>query len=79
MIDAPPGATWHRGVDLIAVERAVRGALPLPELNEDEQRYAALEMAKQRVPERTIAERLGVAERTVVRWKAGSGVTDGRP
>ncbi|MDN3056912.1 helix-turn-helix domain containing protein [Streptomyces sp. SRF1] len=77
MIEAPPGATWHRGVDLIAVERMVRGVLPLPELTEDEQRYAALEMAKQRVSERTIAERLGVAERTVVRWKAG--VADGRP
>ncbi|WP_086860337.1 helix-turn-helix domain-containing protein [Streptomyces milbemycinicus] len=80
MIEAPPFATWHRGLDLIAVERVVRGVLPLPELTEGEQRHAAVLMTTDmEMPARAIAARLGVSERTVTRWRTDAGVSDGSP
>lgn len=79
MTEALPGATWHRGVDLIAVERVLRGVLPLPELTEDEQRYAVLAMTEADLSASVIADRLGIATRTVTRYRADAGVTDDRP
>lgn len=75
----PVGATWHRGIDLVAVERVVRGAPPLPELTEEKQRQAALEMTAADLSAAVIAGRLGIAARTVVRWRQEGGVADGRP
>ncbi|WP_371799117.1 hypothetical protein OG963_14950 [Streptomyces sp. NBC_01707] len=78
-MDPPAGATWHRDVDLIAVERFIRGALPVPELTEDEQRYAAVAMTQAGVGGEEIALRLGVAARTVTRWRLDAGLSDERP
>lgn len=68
-----PGDTWHRGVDLVAVERIVSGAHPYPDpasLEEAEQ----LEVVRRfQGPAHVLAERLGVQERTVVRWRADIG------
>lgn len=68
-----PGSTWHRGVDLVAVERAMSGRGPCPDLTEDEVRYAVGEMTKASWSAVQIAERLGVAERTVTRWRDSPG------
>ncbi|WP_158834990.1 helix-turn-helix domain-containing protein [Streptomyces sp. NRRL S-350] len=66
--EVPEGATWHRGVDLVAVRRALSMRGPCPELSEEEQRYAVVEAARTGVPGPAIAERIGVADRTVTRW-----------
>jgi transposase-like protein len=70
-----PGSTWDKGIDLVAVERAAlcRGACP--PLSEDEKRRVVLVMgeAGKSVPE--IAERLGVAHRTVTRWREEMGLS----
>ncbi|MEU5834542.1 helix-turn-helix domain-containing protein [Streptomyces diacarni] len=80
MIGAPTGATWYRGVDLIAVERIVTGTRPFPALTQDEQRYAVVTMTSARVPVSEIADRLGIAERTVQRWQSEAGeARHGRP
>ncbi|WP_327123739.1 helix-turn-helix domain-containing protein [Streptomyces sp. NBC_01727] len=78
-MDPPAGATWHRDVDLIAVERFMCGVPPVPELTEDEQRYAAVVMTQAGVGGEEIAERLGVAARTVTRWRLDAGLSDERP
>ncbi|MFI5629145.1 hypothetical protein ACIA8E_07155 [Streptomyces sp. NPDC051664] len=78
-MDPPAGATWHRDVDLIAVERFMSGVNPLPELTEDEQRYAAVLMTQAGVGAEEIALRLGVAARTVTRWRLDAGLSDERP
>ncbi|MFF1834153.1 helix-turn-helix domain-containing protein [Streptomyces sp. NPDC058231] len=78
-MDPPAGATWHRDVDLIAVERFMGGAPPVPELTEDEQRYAAVLMTQADVGAEEIAQRLGVAARTVTRWRLEAGLSDERP
>lgn len=77
MTDAPVGATWHRGVDLIAVERALRGVPPIPELTEDEQRHAVTVMTAAEMSARDIAARLGIAARTVTRWRTEAEGADG--
>ncbi|MFE0766122.1 helix-turn-helix domain-containing protein [Streptomyces smyrnaeus] len=68
-----PGSTWHRGIDLIAVERAMSGRGPSPALTEEEKRYACREMTRAEMSAREIAERLGVADRTVSRWRDEDG------
>ncbi|QKW07003.1 hypothetical protein HUT18_11910 [Streptomyces sp. NA04227] len=69
-----PGSTWHRGIDLIAVERALSGRGPCPALTEEEQKYACREMTEAGMSGSVIAQRLGVADRTVTRWReAGAG------
>jgi DNA invertase Pin-like site-specific DNA recombinase len=68
-----PGSTWHRGIDLIAVERAMSGRGPCPELTDEEQQYAAKAMAEAGHSIRTIAERLGISDRTVSRWCGPEG------
>lgn len=75
----PVGATWHRGIDLVAVERAVRGVPPLPTLTEEEAREATLRMTEADLSASVIARRLGVTERTVVRWRRKAEVGVGRP
>lgn len=63
------GDTWHRGVDRIAVQRVVDGDRPLPVLQPQEQRVAFDLMARAGLSDREIAKRLGMAERTAVRWR----------
>lgn len=69
MTGTPAGATWHRGIDLIAVTRVLEGEGPLPELTEDELRYAVVVMTDRGLGAQEIADRLGVTQRTVVRWR----------
>ncbi len=69
----PPDSTWHRGIDLIAVERAMSGRGPCPVLTDEEKRYACREMTGAEMSAREIAERIGVAERTVTRWRDEDG------
>ncbi|WP_228976724.1 helix-turn-helix domain-containing protein [Streptomyces sp. DH12] len=77
--DPPAGATWHRDVDLVAVDRAVRGDSPRPELTEREQRYAVVVMTRAGYSGEAIAGRLGILERTVVRWRAHAGLSEPGP
>ncbi|WP_327415471.1 hypothetical protein [Streptomyces sp. NBC_01233] len=75
----PAWATWHRGVDLVAVERVKAGDYPLPELTEQEQRYAVVVMTQAGIGAEVIAERIGTTDRTVTRWRDEAGLSDGRP
>ncbi|MBT2492328.1 helix-turn-helix domain-containing protein [Streptomyces sp. ISL-96] len=80
VLTPPDCATWHKDVDLVAVERVMRGDYPLPELTEVEQRYAVVVMTRDAdLGAEEIGERLGIAERTVTRWRAEAGLSDGRP
>ncbi|MFC8463359.1 helix-turn-helix domain-containing protein [Streptomyces sp. NPDC057250] len=74
VLTPPACATWHRDVDLVAVERVASGSWPLPVLTEKEQRYAVVVMTRAGLGESVIAERLGVAERTVDRWRDEAGL-----
>lgn len=62
------GRTWVRGMDLVAIERAMSMCDVCPTLTPEERRYAVREMTAARWSAREIAERLGIAERTVTRW-----------
>lgn len=66
-----PGATWYRGIDLIAVERAMSRRGLCPAMTEQEQRHTVGEMTKSGWSAPEIAARLGVSTRTVTRWRAG--------
>lgn len=68
-----PGATWHRGIDLIAVERAMGTEGPCPALTDEELRYAVVEMTAADWSASAIADRLGIASRTVTRWREEPG------
>ncbi|MGC5410467.1 hypothetical protein ACPXCX_43155, partial [Streptomyces sp. DT225] len=63
------GDTWDKGIDLEAVNRAAlcRGACP--PLTEEEQRRTVRVMTEAGKPASVIAARIGVAERTVGRWR----------
>ncbi|MFZ3595115.1 helix-turn-helix domain-containing protein [Streptomyces sp. BH104] len=67
------GATWHRGIDLVAIRRVMEPWGPWPPLNEDEQRYACRQLTAAQVSAADIARRLGVSERTVTRWRDEDG------
>jgi DNA-directed RNA polymerase specialized sigma24 family protein len=64
-----PGATWHRGIDLIAIERAMSLRGMCPALTDEEQRYAVEEMTAAEWSAEEIADRLGMSSRTVTRWR----------
>lgn len=66
-----PDATLHRGIDLIAVQRATTLQWPCPELTGEKQRYAGREMTAAGWSTQEIADRLGVADRTVIRCRGG--------
>ncbi|MFC9341414.1 helix-turn-helix domain-containing protein [Streptomyces sp. NPDC057020] len=78
VLTPPDCATWHRGVDLVAVERVAAGVHPTPELSEEEQRYAVVVMTRGGLSADVIAERIGTAERTVTRWREEAGLSDAR-
>lgn len=62
-------ATGVPGVDFLAVERVVNADLPLPSLNQAEQKLAARLMTHAELGADEIAERLRVEPRTVTRWR----------
>ncbi|WP_308357982.1 WhiB family transcriptional regulator [Streptomyces sp. NEAU-Y11] len=68
----PTTSTRFHGetVDLVAVGRYVAGTPPLPELSEAEQEYTAQVMVQAGFSTTTVADRLGVSDRTVTRWRA---------
>ncbi|WNI34190.1 helix-turn-helix domain-containing protein [Streptomyces sp. ITFR-6] len=70
-----PGATWDKGIDLVAVERAAlcRGACPA--LTDEEKRRTVLVMTEAGRSAEDIAARLGMAERTVGRWRGEMGLS----
>lgn len=73
---APVGATWHRGMDLVAIERVLAGSPPLPVLTEDEAAYAVVVGTARGLSAEELGERLRVAARTVVRMRADLGLSD---
>lgn len=68
-----PGATWDRGVDLIAVERAASCRGVCPPLRDEERRRAVEVMTEAGRSAREIADRLGMCEQTVLRWREAAG------
>lgn len=70
----PVGATWHAGMDLVAVRRALSGVPPRPTLREEEERYAVVVGTGRGLSAEELAQRLGIAPRTVVRWRTEAGI-----
>jgi FixJ family two-component response regulator len=64
--------TRYRGhtIDLIAIGRHLADSRPLPELTEVEKEFAAQVLTQAGLGAHEIAARLGVAQRTVTRWRA---------
>ncbi|MER7477340.1 hypothetical protein ABTX60_06755 [Streptomyces sp. NPDC126510] len=58
--------TWDRGVDVVAVERVLKGTLPHEKLQPEEVRYAARHA---KGSARSVAKLLGVTEKTVMNWR----------
>ncbi|KUN32466.1 hypothetical protein AQJ11_02770 [Streptomyces corchorusii] len=58
--------TWDRGVDVVAVERVLKGSLPHTVLEPEELRYAA---RHSKASARSVAKLLGVSEKTVTSWR----------
>ncbi|MEU5023855.1 hypothetical protein [Streptomyces milbemycinicus] len=65
-----PYATSDRGVDLVAVERVLKGTLHHSALDPEWRVYAARHSDE---PAKSVAQALGVAEKTVIRWRAEAG------
>lgn len=63
-------ATWDRGVDVVAVQRVLKGTLPHTELEPEELRYAAKHSTESA---RSVAKLLGVTEKTVMNWREAEG------
>ncbi|WP_406178099.1 hypothetical protein [Streptomyces canus] len=63
-------ATWVRGVDVVAVQRVLKGTLPHTELEPQELRYAAKHSMESA---RSVAKLLGVTEKTVLNWREAAG------
>ncbi|WP_199546644.1 hypothetical protein [Streptomyces sp. N35] len=61
-------------VDWYAVERVVRDDWPLPELNLDELREAALILRRNDVERAAVSARLCIYERLVKEWEADAGM-----
>ncbi|MFE4796161.1 hypothetical protein ACFRFL_13855 [Streptomyces sp. NPDC056708] len=70
-----PGATWDKGIDLVAVERAAscRGVCPV--LTEEEQWRTVRVMTEAGKSAAVIGERLGLHNRTVARWRDEMGLS----
>ncbi|MFI1702968.1 hypothetical protein [Streptomyces griseoruber] len=63
-------ATWDRGVDVVAVQRVLKGTLPHTVLEPEELRYAAKHSTESA---RSVAKLLGVTEKTVMNWRGAEG------
>lgn len=61
-------------VDWYAVERAINGETPRPELTRDEAREAALWLRRHGVERAAISVRLCVYERLIKEWEAEAGL-----
>ncbi|MET9321914.1 helix-turn-helix domain-containing protein [Streptomyces sp. NPDC003038] len=68
------GATWDKGIDLVAVERAASLLGECPPLQPDEVLRAVRVMTEAGRSAETIADRLGICARTVTRWRDDMGL-----
>ncbi|MFD5788656.1 hypothetical protein ACFWH1_18785 [Streptomyces sp. NPDC127037] len=69
------GDTWDNGIDLEAVNRAALCRGTCPPLTDEEQRRTVRVMTEAGQPASVIAARLGLADRTVVRWRDEMGLS----
>ncbi|MFD3608976.1 hypothetical protein ACFWXA_13045 [Streptomyces atroolivaceus] len=69
------GDTWDKGIDMNAVLRAASLRGKCPPLNEDEQRRAVQVMTEEGKGAVEIGARLGMADRTVTRWRIEMGLS----
>jgi hypothetical protein len=74
MPPAREGEFSTRRVDWYAVERVLNNDLPLPPLNPDELREAALWLRRHDVARATVSTRLSVYERQIKEWEADAGM-----
>ncbi|GGJ87232.1 hypothetical protein GCM10011583_18460 [Streptomyces camponoticapitis] len=70
----PTDRTYSRGVDWIALERAIAGDWPRPQLTRHEQLTATLLLIRAGWTEKATAEAVGVQLRQVSRWKFEHGI-----
>ena len=74
-IAVPTDITYTDDIDWIAVERAVTGDRPLPALNFDERRAAALLLTRAGFSEKETGSLVGCNARQVSRWKFEVGLS----
>lgn len=68
LTELPAGTTW-RGMDLVAIRRALHGeAPPYPSLDEDERRFAA-RFAPVEMTTEELSRRLGCCSRSAKKWR----------
>lgn len=65
-----PTRPAHTELDDEAIERVVKGLLPLPKLSREEARTACFRLTERGCSTSDIAHRVGATERTVTRWRA---------
>lgn len=63
-----PGGVTYRGMDLVAIRRALRGPEPYPPLREDERPFAA-RFADPETTNEELARRLGCCPQSAKRWR----------
>jgi hypothetical protein len=63
-----------RRIDWYAVERVLNNDQPLPPLNTDELREAALWLRRHDVERRVVSTRLSIYERRIKEWEADAGM-----
>ncbi|MFD6935299.1 hypothetical protein ACFWAP_03955 [Streptomyces goshikiensis] len=68
------GDTWDKGIDTVAIERALYDPGACPVLTDEEQRRAVVVMTEAGRSAGWIGTRLGMDERTVDRWRQDMGV-----
>lgn len=68
LTELPAGATY-RGMDLVAIRRALRGPEPYPPLREEERPFAA-RFADPEMTNEELARRLGCCAQSAKRWRA---------
>ena len=61
-------------IDWYAVERAINGGYPRPQLNADEAREAALWMRRHGIDRARVSVQLGIYERLIREWEADAGM-----
>ncbi|MEU6929027.1 helix-turn-helix domain-containing protein [Streptomyces sp. NPDC046374] len=69
------GDTWDKGVDLVAVERAASLRGECPPLQPEDVRRAVQVMTEGGQSAQVIADRLGMCDRTVTRWREEMGLS----
>lgn len=63
-------------IDWYAIERVINNDRPIPPLNDDELREAALWMVRNGTPRAHVARHLGIYDQRVRDWEAAAGLLD---